>query len=512
MGEKAPSPKSGYSDLPELFPVKPHERTTGGLGYTLMILSMTITTSIFFLGWLSQILGLSLAQTLVAATIGNVVVAIVMTLNGYVGVKHGIPFPVQLRSAFGFKGSIIPLLVRVIVSIFWYGVDGYIAAWAITEMAMLIAGFPPEVILVEGLKYTPITFILYLIFVWAVGMKKIKGIKYLDSISGPLLLAFFAWFVWHLTTVFPGKEIPVWESQVGWLSSNFFLAIAVQTAWWGTIALNVSDICRYNKSMKSLPVGHIFGLVLPQIVGTYLGFVATYLTGGVFSPIDIIAKYTPSPALGFFGLLFAALATGSTNVTGDVPAAANGIIRLIRVDWGKAVTIATFIAWLVIGPYSIVLWEKALDVANYLLLFNWYYSMWLGPIAGVMIVDFWILRRRTVIIEELYKPDGIYSYSGGFNYVGLASFFAGILGEYVISAYQGTLTWYFNVIPVPGIELAWYYGFFISAVAHLILGTLARDYMLPEGKLIEIREAPKVLREAVRSAVANLPHKLGFRW
>ncbi len=445
-----------------------------------MILSMAITTSIFFLGWFAQILKLNLVQTVVAATIGNTVVAIIMTLNGYVGVKYGIPFPVQLRYTFGYKGSIIPLLVRVIVSIFWYGVDGYIASWAITEMAMLIAGVPPEVIVVEGLKYTPITFVLYLLFVWSVGMKKIRGIKILDSIAGPLLLVFFAWFVYYLTTVFPGKPIPVWETKVGWLSSNFFLEVAVQTAWWGTIALNVSDICRYNKSLSSLPIGHVFGLIIPQIIGTYLGYIATVLTGGVYSPIDIIAKYAPMPALGFFGLLFATLATGSTNVTGDVPAAANGVIRLVYVSWEKAVSIATFLAWLVIGPYSIVYWNKALDVANYLLLFNWYYSMWLGPIAGVMVIDFWVLRRRRIIIKELYNPNGIYKYTGGFNIIGLVSFFAGIIGEYIISAIQGNMQVYFDIIPVPGIELAWYYGFFISAVVHLILGYATKNYTLPE--------------------------------
>jgi NCS1 family nucleobase:cation symporter-1 len=470
---------------------------------------MTITTSIFFLGWLSQILGLSLIQTIVAATIGNIVVAIIMTLNGYVDIKYGIPFPVQLRYTFGYKGSIVPLLVRVIVSIFWYGVDGYIAAWAITEMAMLIAGVPVEIIVTEGLKYTPITFVLYLIFVWGVGMKKIKGIKYLDSIAGPLLLVFFAWFVWHLTTVFPGKAIPMWESQVGWFSSNFFLAVAVQTAWWGTIALNVSDICRYNKKMSSLPIGHIFGLVVPQIVGTYLGFVATYLTGGVFSPIDIIAKYTPVPALGFFGLLFATLATGSTNVTGDVPAAANGVIRLIYVSWEKAVTIATFLAWLVIGPYSILYWAQALDVANYLLLFNWYYSMWLGPIAGVMVVDFWIFRRGRILLKELYNPDGIYKYTSGFNIFGLAAFLLGIIGEYVISAAQGTLQIYFGFLPVPGIELAWYYGFFIAAVFQLIFGFAFRSYTMPELKLM-VEGAKELTKEAIAKLVA--PLNLGLRY
>lgn len=81
----------------ELHPIKSEQKIIGTTGYTLMILSMTITTSIFFLGWISQVLGLSLAQTIVAAFIGNAAVAIVMYLNGYVGVKEDIPFPIQLH-------------------------------------------------------------------------------------------------------------------------------------------------------------------------------------------------------------------------------------------------------------------------------------------------------------------------------------------------------------------------------------------------------------------------------
>lgn len=119
-------------------------------------------------------------------------------------------------------------------------------------------------------------------------------------------------------------------------------------------------------------------------------------------------------------------------------------------------------------------WQKALDVANYLLLFNWYYSIWLGPIAGVMVIDHWIFRRGKTDIVLLYDLEGPYRYSGGFSVVGLVSFFAGIIGEYIISAVQGTLQVYFNSIPVPGVELAWYYGFFISAIVHLILSLGAR--------------------------------------
>jgi len=466
-------------DHKDLWPSKPEERTTRTLSYTLMILSMAITTSIFFLGWLSQILGLNLAETVVAAFIGNSVVALIMYFNGTPGVKYGIPFPVQLRPAFGHKGSILPLVIRTIVSIFWYGIDGYIAAWAITEMVLIIAGKPADWVVEHGLKYTPITFIVYLAFVWAFGYKRIKGIKYLDTVSGPLLMIFFAWFTIYLTRLpdLPGR-VPGWtEGGVGWTSSNFFLMIAVQTAWWSTIGLNVSDLTRFNKSVSSLPVAHILGLVVPQVIGTVLGFIATSLTGGIHSPIDIIAKYTPSAAVAVFGLLFATLATGSTNVTGDVPAATNAVIRIARVRWEVAVTIATILAWVVIGPYSIYNWKKSLDVAYTLLNFNWYYSMWLGPIAGIMVMDYWVIRKRQYDMKDLYEfsPKSKYWYSGGINWIGVMSLVLGILIEYVIAAAQGNMQYYYG-IPVPGIELTWYYGFFLSAIIYLVLSYAMKKY------------------------------------
>ncbi|MEM1610891.1 MAG: cytosine permease [Sulfolobales archaeon] len=469
-------------DHPDLLPTPISQRTIGSFTYTIMILSMAITTSIFFLGWLSQILGLSLLQSLVAALVGNGVVAAIMTLNGWLGVKYGIPFPVQLRSSFGVRGSIVPLLVRAIVSIFWYGVDGYIAAWAITASAMLIAGFPPDAIVSESLRYTPITFVIYLAIVSLVGYKRIKGIKYLDLVAGPLLIIFFTWFVIYLYTEpsIPKNPVPIYEGRVGWISTEFFLMIAVQTAWWSTIALNVSDICRYNKSFKTLYYGHTLGLLVPQVVGTLLGFIATSLTGGIYSPIDIIAKYSPTPILGLFGLVFAFLATASTNVTGDVPAATNAIIRIARIRWENAVIIATILAWLVIGPYSIVFWRVSLDVANYLLLYNWYYSMWLGPIAGVMVIDYWVLRRRLLKPEELYNHSGIYSYYRGVNIAGISSFIISILIEYLLSALQGSIRIYFGFIPVPGIELAWYYGFISAALIYLLLAQAMKRHVLPE--------------------------------
>jgi len=165
------------------------------------------------------------------------------------------------------------------------------------------------------------------------------------------------------------------------------------------------------------------------------------MTGGTYSPIDIIAKYAPGAAVVFFGLIFAFMATASTNLTGDVPAATNAVIRITRLGWVKSLIIATLLAWLLIGPYSMVNWKQSLDVANYLTDFNWYYSMWLGPIAGIMVVDFWVTRKKEYDMNELYNPtpQSKYWYSGGINWIGVGSFLIGIVGEYVISWARGTL-------------------------------------------------------------------------
>jgi NCS1 family nucleobase:cation symporter-1 len=462
----------------ELYPIKPEEKIVGTAGYTLMILSMTITTSIFFLGWISQVLGLSLVQTIVAAFIGNAVVAIVMYLNGYVGVKEGIPFPIQLRTSFGTKGSILPMVVRMIVSLFWYGIDGFIAAWAMTEMVLIVAGWPADKIIAEGLTYTPITFAIYLAAVAAIGTGKIKSIKLIDVIAGPLLFVFFGWFVFYMMGIpeFAAKTIPIWEGKAAWFGSEFFWATAIQTAWWGTIALNVSDICRYNKSVISLPIGHTVGLVIPQIVGSAIGFTATYLAGGNLSPIDIIAKYSPTAALGALGLLFAFLATSTTNLTGDIPATTNAVIRIFRFSWNKALIIATIIAFF-IGPWWYV--QNSIGMAYQLLNFNWYYSMFLGPIAGVMVVDYWVVRRKKVNIEELYKDRGAYYYQGGVLWAGVGSFIIGVLGEYVASLFQGGLYYAFG-IPLPGLELAWYYGFIISGIVYYIWAMANKKQVLAD--------------------------------
>ncbi|MGQ9759473.1 MAG: cytosine permease [Candidatus Methanomethylicaceae archaeon] len=447
----------------ELLPTKSNERIAGTVEYTLMVIALTVATSIFFLGWISHILGLSLLQSMVSAFLGTTAVSVLLYLNGYLGVKEGIPYLVQLKLSFGSGGAILPMFITVFVDLIWYAIDGFIAAWAMTEMGLVVLGWPSDEIMAQGLAYTPITLIVYLVAIAFIGMGKIRSIKWLDIISGPLILIFFGWFVFYIMGI-PSlqKPIPVWEGGVSWTSSEFLLNTAIQTAWWGMIVPNISDICRYNKSTKALAYGHILGLVLPQIVGTTIGFVGSYLVGGNLSPIDIIAVYSPTPILGAVGLFFAFLATSTTALTGYLPGIANIFIRILRVNWKWSVIVLTIISFF-IAPWYI---KGSLKIAYRLIEIIWYYSIFLGPVAGIMIVDYWVIRRRKIIVKELYNPNSRI-YNNGLCKTGVGSFLIGIIGQYIISMIQGKLYYVFGV-PLPGLELAWYYGFIISGLAYYI--------------------------------------------
>ncbi|MBC7113943.1 MAG: cytosine permease, partial [Candidatus Methanomethyliales bacterium] len=433
------------------------------------MVALTIATSIFFLGWISQTLGLSLFQTVISSFIGSGVVAFLLYLNGYPGVKEGIPYPIQLRLSFGNKGAVLPMLMVVIVDLIWYAIDGFIASWAMTEMILVILGWPSDKIVAQGLAYTPITLVVYLAALVVIGMGKIRSIKWVDTLSGPLIFIFFGWFVFYMMDMpqFAAKVIPIWDGGVSWLSSEFLLNTAIQTSWWGMIVPNISDICRYNKSTRALAWGHILGLVFPQVLGATIGFVGTYLAGGNLSPIDIIAIYSPTPILGALGLFFAFLSTGTTALTGYLPGIMNAFIRIFGLTWRKVLFMVTVLSFF-IAPWYI---KDSLGIAYQLLNITWYYSMFLGPVAGVMIVDYWLVRRRRIVVEELYNNDSKSIYKNGVFWTGVGSFIIGLIGQYIAAIIQGKFYYAFG-FPLPGLELAWYYGFIISGLAYYIWSRL----------------------------------------
>ncbi|MEM1739744.1 MAG: cytosine permease, partial [Candidatus Methanomethylicaceae archaeon] len=168
------------------------------------------------------------------------------------------------------------------------------------------------------------------------------------------------------------------------------------------------------------------------------------------------------------GLLFAFIATTTTNLTGYLPGLINSFGRIFKLNWNKAIIIITIAAFF-IAPWYV---KNSIEVAYQLLNITWYYSMFLGPIVGIMITDYWILRKRKLNVKELYKEESK-KYSNGINWKGIIAFIMGIGIEYILALLQGKL-FYVYFIPLPGFELVWYYGLITSSISYYLLSKLFR--------------------------------------
>ncbi len=459
----------GYKENPDLLPLPPEKRTIGYFSFTFMMFSMNTCIPMFFLGPIARSLGLDIWQAIIGAFLGNLAVAIVMALNAYPGVIYGISFPVQLRQSFGFRGVHIPIWMRGIAGMMWFGIEAYAGSLAITMIILYAMGVPSDQIVSVAVRWVVPVLLFYLgtlVLVMARGLT--KGIAWMANWAGPLMFTYFVWLaIWLATNPQFAPNIPqIFVSTAGYFSVNFAIYLAVQTNWWATVALNISDLSRGCRSWKVVWVGIILGVVLGQIAGTALGYVLAVLAQEVL-PQAIVVKYAPGVAAIVIGLLFTFLAPWSTDLTANAPPFVDILMTTFRLRWKWAVLIAAIVAFFA-APWWAV--EKGPDYVNYVTAWASNYGILLGPIVGPMIGSFWILAKKKVNLQKLYTygPEG-YWYRGGFGLAALLSVFLTIAICYGIAfAYPKYLLSYAGPVPFPGGPV-WYFAVIISLVLYLIL-------------------------------------------
>jgi len=330
----------GYRENPVLLPIPPEKRLYGVTTFTFMMFSLNTCLPMFFLGPIAFSLKLTPMQAAVGAFIGNLVAVIVVILNGYVGVKYGIPYPVQLRPSWGFRGAEIAVVLRGIVGAGWYGVEAYNASLAILMVLLYAVGYAgrdPHAIALASFKYVVVVVAPYVALVTYVMYKGLSAIGKVVDIAGPILLLYFVWLLMYLHSQ-PEAATKIAEmsvQRVGYTSHEFAVYLAVQTNWWATIALNISDLSRGlykdKRGVCGLVVGPMVGIVLGQIVGTLLGYYLALLAGYV-TPQEIILYKAPGTAAIVLGELFVFLAPFSTDVTANVPALLNILTSTLRLS------------------------------------------------------------------------------------------------------------------------------------------------------------------------------------
>jgi NCS1 family nucleobase:cation symporter-1 len=480
----------GYKENPDLMPVPADQRAKGYNLYTwtFMMFSMNTCIPMFFLGPIGGGLGLSLWQVLAGALIGNFAAVVVMFLNGMVGVKYAIPYPVQLRESFGFKGIHLPVLIRGISGTMWFGIEVWAGSYALTLIALWALGVANWQTAVFTWMVPAV--IVYLVLLVAVMRYGLRGIGRMADFAGPLMILYFVWLAYFLATQsqFSGNIPGLYVSTASYFSVSFLLYLAVQTNWWATVALNISDLSRgmHPKKSGAFFWGLIIGVVLCQGLGTILGFAVTQLTGTTL-PQDTILKYAGS-GLGILGgiavvvgLIFAFLAPWSTDITANVPPLIDIFIGSLKVRWKTAVVFAGIVGFIVTPWWAV---SAGSQYTGYIQGWAGDYGILLGPIAGIMIGSYWINRKHTLDLQKMYTSGPNSYFKGGWGRAAYLSWISTVVVCYIIAILMNmawsTGPWsnaflaYLGAFPFPA-SVTWYFAVLFGVIFQVLYARALKE-------------------------------------
>jgi len=415
-----------YND--DIAPTKATQRTWSRWNVAALWVGMAICVPTYMLGGiLTAGFGLSVSQALWTILLANIVVLIPLTLNAFPGTRYGIPCPVVLRASFGIIGSNLPSLIRALVACGWFGIQTLFGGIAIH--LFLSAIFPAW----EALGGTGevIGFFIFWVANIAVVIRGSESIKLLEALAAPMLLVvaiglmFWAVPKISLTEVL---AVPANIPDDSTLIKQLMAALTAMVGFWATLSLNIPDFSRYARSQRSQVIGQIIGLPLTMLLFAGLGVVLTAasveLVGETVSdPINLIGKID-SPFWVVLSMLMIILATISTNTAANIVSPTNVFQNVAPkyINENKGVILTGIIGILLMS------WEllKRLgwletDVSVESLYSNWLigYSSLLGPIAGIMVVDYFLVKNQSYDVLALYQDDAGYP---AWNIAGLIAF------------------------------------------------------------------------------------------
>jgi NCS1 family nucleobase:cation symporter-1 len=408
----------------DLAPTTIKERTwsTWNIAALWIGMSVVITTYTLAGGFIEA--GMNWWQAMLTILLGNTIVLIPMILNAHAGTRYGVSFPVLSRAAFGTKGANIPAMLRAIVACGWFGIQTWIGGTAIDVLLGYM--FPAwkttfSTTILEVPLHTWIAFFLFWGIQVVIILKGVEGIKYLETWSAPLLLigglAVLVWASWRAGGL--GRvltESAALQKQRNDFWTIFPGALTASVGYWATLSLNIPDFTRYARSQKSQMLGQALGLPLTMTAFAFIGVAVTSATVLIYgvaipNPVDLMARFDSVLIILFAtAVIFAAQLT--TNMAANVVSPSNDFSnlnpRVISYVTGGLITA-------VIGILMMP-WKLMSSMSAYI--FTWLigYSGLMGAIAGILICDYWVIRKQRLNLPGLFDPKGPYSYGTGFNW------------------------------------------------------------------------------------------------
>lgn len=410
----------------DIVPITSVKRSLGGLGFANIWIGMAIVISVFSFG-ASGIEGMSIWGVASATLFANILIAVVGSLTGDIGVEHGLSFATYLRAPFGITGVHLPAIARGIVAACWFGINTYIGSTAINYFTLALFGIDNW-------------FLWFLIFAAVQIVNTMLGIKAIDkfsSFAAPCIILITCWMFYKVHAIAVLNNITI----LGYAppspsSSCWLITMCANTGMWAALA---ADIPNMTRSLKA-PVGERnwfkrnINNWVPQfatlpIIETFIAVIGaiSYLTTGNWNPVEVIQAQAHGVTLIIL-LIMVILAQWSTNTAANLVPPAMCFTNA-GARWNLPYKVAVLIAGLI--GVCVMPWKILDQLYTYL----GYFGSFLSALAGIMICDYYVIRHRRLNVQDLYKKDGQYRYHGGINWCGIIAWILGTVAANLFSDY-----------------------------------------------------------------------------
>ena len=407
-----------------------------------------------------------------------------VNLSGKPSVKHGIPYPVFARVSMGVFGANFPAMARGLVAMFWYGAQTYAASTAVALLITGITGMEGEVMLLGMTGVMWVSFIFVSAFQVYLFWQGVDLVKKFLNFAGPavyavmILLMIVIWakagggLFSEVGTIFSGGERTGGFEGLG--SFGAFLAVfSIMVGYFAAVVINFGDFARFVKNEDEMKKGNLWGLVGNVIL---FSFITLMITGGtiaifgeyVSSPTEMVAKVDNLGLTIIAAFAFFAATVGINMVANFIPPAydlANLMPSKINFKTGGLIT----------AGFGFVIGGMWVAVITQMGLFPFVNTLGaiLAPVFGIMMVDYYIIKKEKLDVDALFddSPKAKYHYNGGFNYKGMLA--------WILSGYIAVGTVWPNILVLGlgdffanlggGGGYAWIIGASLGAVVHLAI-------------------------------------------
>ncbi len=425
--------------------------------------------------------GMSGYQAVLTVFLANAIVLLPMLLIGHAGTKYGIPYAVLARSSFGTTGARLPALMRAIVACGWYGIQTWFGGSMIYTLLGVMLGHEIGGDKIAGLGINGAQLLCFLAF-WAIQFWYIvhgmESIRKLETYTAPLkILICFVLLGWVYnkaggfgTLLDQPSQFVEGGKKAGQFWTVFWPSLTAMVGFWATLALNIPDFTRFAKSQRDQVIGQSVGLPVPMGLLAMMAVIVTSATvvlygKAIWDPVDLASRMTGAAVL--IALLILLIDTVSVNLAANLVGPAYDFSSLApkQISYRVGGYITAGIA-IVMMP-----WKILESTQGYI--FTWLigYSALLGPIAGILIIDYYFIRKTELDVKQLYRADGIYSYGSGWNVAAIVAFIVGVapnIPGFLNAAFPASFPDVANEFKTI-YTYAWFVGIAISALVYGVM-------------------------------------------